>query len=52
MAIDLTKPLAWKKATHEEQAMLENLQGNILKGMADPEPSTSFSKLIRPKSRK
>ena len=21
MAIDLTKPLAWKKATHEEQAM-------------------------------
>jgi Dyp-type peroxidase family len=32
MAIDLTKPLAWKSATHEEQMMLRSLQGNILKG--------------------
>ncbi len=32
MAIDLTQPLAWLTASTEEKAMLENLQGNILKG--------------------
>jgi Dyp-type peroxidase family len=32
MAIDLTKPLAWKKAAHDEQRMMRALQGNILKG--------------------
>lgn len=31
MPIDLTKPIAWKQATHEEQKMLRALQGNILK---------------------
>jgi Dyp-type peroxidase family len=30
--IDLTKPLAWKQATHDEQRMMRALQGNILKG--------------------
>ena len=32
MSIDLTKPLAWKQATHDEQRMMRALQGNILKG--------------------
>lgn len=32
MPIDLTKPLAWKNASHDEQRMLRALQGNILKG--------------------
>jgi len=32
MSINLTKPLAWTKATSEERKMLANLQGNILKG--------------------
>src|SRR5689334_4433784 len=32
MTIDLTHPLAWKSASTEETTMLENLQGNILKG--------------------
>ena len=32
MAIDLKKPLRWKTATIDEQKMLKNLQGNILKG--------------------
>lgn len=42
MAIDLTKPLAWKSATHEEQAMLRDLQGNILKGHGRPETTNIF----------
>lgn len=36
MAIDLTKPLSWTKATHDEQRMLGALQGNILKGHGRP----------------
>lgn len=32
MIINLDKPLAWSTATAEEKAMLEDLQGNILKG--------------------
>ena len=32
MAIDLSKPLAWKKRNADEEAMLKDLQGNILKG--------------------
>ena len=32
MPIDLTKSLAWKQASAEELKLLENLQGNILKG--------------------
>jgi Dyp-type peroxidase family len=34
--IDLTKPLAWTKADHDEQRMLRSLQGNILKGHGRP----------------
>ena len=32
MAIDLTKPLAWKSANAEQIKMLKDLQGNILDG--------------------
>lgn len=32
MPVDLTKPLSWETADAEETEMLENLQGNILKG--------------------
>src|SRR6478735_3920943 len=42
MAIDLTKPLAWTSATHEEQQMLCDLQGNILKGHGRPETTNLF----------
>lgn len=45
MAINLTKPLAWTSATHEEQQMLRDLQGNILKGHGRPETSNLFFKL-------
>ena len=31
MPVDLTKPLSWKNASHDEQRMLRALQGNILK---------------------
>lgn len=36
MPIDLTKPLSWTKADHDEQRMLRSLQGNILKGHGRP----------------
>ena len=42
MAIDLTQPLAWQKATHQEQQMLQALQGNILKGHGRPETTNIF----------
>ena len=45
MAIDLSKPLAWTSATHEEQQMLRDLQGNILKGHGRPETTNLFFKL-------
>ncbi len=45
MAIDLSKPLAWQSASHEEQQMLRDLQGNILKGHGRPETSNVFFKL-------
>lgn len=32
MPVNLTAPLRWKTATADEQKMLKNLQGNILKG--------------------
>lgn len=32
MTIDLTQTLAWTRANHEQQQMLQALQGNILKG--------------------
>jgi Dyp-type peroxidase family len=42
MAIDLSKPLKWQDATHEEQQMLRALQGNILKGHGRPETTNVF----------
>ena len=45
MPIDLTKPLAWQKANHEEEQMLENLQGNILKGHGRPMTINLFFKI-------
>ena len=42
MPIDLTRPLAWKKASHDEQRMLDALQGNILKGHGRPNTTNIF----------
>lgn len=36
MTIHLDRPLAWTRASHEEQRMLRALQGNILKGHGRP----------------
>ena len=45
MAIDLSKPPAWLAASHEEQQMLRDLQGNIPKGHGRPETTNIFFKL-------
>jgi len=45
MAIDLSKPPAWLASSHEEQQMLRDLQGNILKGHGRPETTNIFFKL-------
>ena len=45
MTIVLNQPLEWKKASHEEQQMLEALQGNILKGHGRPETVNIFFRL-------
>ena len=45
MPIDLTKPLAWKKAAHDEQRMLRGLQGNILKGHGRPATVNMFFRI-------
>ena len=45
MAIGLTKPLAWKTASAEEQKMLQCLQGNILKGHGRTETVNIFFKI-------
>ena len=45
MPIDLTKPLAWKKANHDQQKMLRALQGNILKGHGRPATINIFFKI-------
>ena len=42
MTINLKKPLAWKKASAEEQKMLQCLQGNILKGHGRDETINIF----------
>lgn len=45
MAINLSKPLAWKAASTEEQKMLQCLQGNILKGHGRTETVNIFFKM-------
>src|SRR5450631_277184 len=45
MAIDLTKPLSWRNASHDEQRMLRSLQGNILKGHGRPATVNVFFKI-------
>ena len=45
MAIVLTQPLAWKKASPQEQQMLQCLQGNILKGHGRTETINIFFKI-------
>ncbi|UMY15583.1 peroxidase [Methylobacterium organophilum] len=45
MAIDLTKPLSWKKANDQELAALQSLQGNILKGHGRKFTGNIFFKL-------
>lgn len=45
MPIDLTKPLAWTRASLEEQAMLQSLQGNILKGHGRVETTHVFFRI-------
>jgi Dyp-type peroxidase family len=40
--IDLTKPLAWKKASQDEQRLLGSLQGNILKNHGRPNTINIF----------
>ncbi len=45
MPIDLTQPLAWKKADAEELKLLQNLQGNILKGHGRESTANIFFKL-------
>jgi Dyp-type peroxidase family len=45
MPIDLTKPLSWKNASHDEQRMLRALQGNILKSHGRPATVNVFFKI-------
>jgi Dyp-type peroxidase family len=45
MPIDVTKPLSWKKASTDEQKMLQSLQGNILKGHGRTETLNLFFRL-------
>jgi len=45
MAINLAAPLAWTKATAEENKMLQALQGNILKGHGRNYTANIFFKL-------
>ena len=50
MTIDLKKPLAWKKASAEEQKMLQCLQGNILKGHGRDETINIFFQIKQGKA--
>ena len=50
MTIDLKKPLAWKRASAEEQKMLQSLQGNILKGHGRDETINIFFQIDKGKA--
>ena len=45
MPINLTAPLAWKRASNDELKMLQSLQGNILKGHGRDYTANIFFKL-------
>ena len=45
MPIDLTAPLSWKSADTDELSLLQNLQGNILKGHGREFTANIFFKL-------
>jgi Dyp-type peroxidase family len=51
MPIDVTKPLSWKNANHDEQKMLGALQGNILKGHGRPATINIFFRIDGAKRR-
>ncbi len=51
MPVNLTAPLSWKKADKDEVAMLQNLQGNILKGHGRDFTANIFFKLDPAKKR-
>ena len=51
MSIDLTKPLSWKNASHDEQRILRVLQGNILKGHGRPATVNIFFQIDVAKKR-
>jgi Dyp-type peroxidase family len=51
MPIDVTKPLSWKNANHDEQKMLRALQGNILKGHGRPATINIFFRIDGAKRR-
>lgn len=51
MPIDLTKPLSWQNANHDEQKMLRALQGNILKGHGRPATVNIFFRIDTAKKR-
>jgi len=51
MPIDVTKPLSWKNANHDEQRMLRALQGNILKGHGRPASINIFFRIDAAKRR-
>src|SRR5205809_1052767 len=49
MAINLNEPLAWTRANADERAMLDDLQGNILKGHGRGDTASVFLRFDRQK---